>query len=375
MESRSIKFIDYSQWYNLEKKEIDQIITDCLERGQLILREEVVRFEQNLARYVGTRYAVGTSNCTDALRLALIAAGLKQGDEVITSAHTFVATVAAIVQAGGIPVLADIKHTDHLIDIESIKQLLNPRTKFIMPVSLNGRVADMEEIEVLAINNDLTVVEDAAQGLGGLRNGRMAGSFGLAGCFSFYPAKTLGSLGDAGAVTTNSKELYEKLVSLRNHNRSSNGDIKQWGYNGRIDNIQAAVLDYRLKRLESYVEKRRHIASLYRDGLKNIQSLRLPPNDRNDQRNRDSFQNFEFEATERDALVNYLRAQGIEIILPWGSKAIHHFSAFCGQKSHLVCTDAVFDKIMTLPIHIALTDNEVYYVIEKVIDFYSTSDR
>ncbi|MBD3232465.1 MAG: aminotransferase class I/II-fold pyridoxal phosphate-dependent enzyme, partial [candidate division Zixibacteria bacterium] len=367
---RKVKFIDYSYWYNIEKKEIDAILQDCLSRGQLLLRDEVESFERNLAKYVGTKYAVATSNCTDSLRLSLTAAGIGPGDEVITSAHTFAATVAAIEQVGATPVLADIKSDDHLIDIESVKRLIASKTKCIIPVSLNGRVADLEEIEDLAADHEILLIEDAAQGLGGYRNGRMAGSFGMAGCFSFYPAKTLGALGDAGAITTNSEDIYNKLIALRNHNRTSDGDIKKWGFNCRLDNIQAAVLDFRLSRLENYIQKRRHIASIYHEGLKNVEEIILPPNDRNDTGNRDAYQNFEFEAKDRDNLLNYLRSEGVEIILPWGGKAIHQFSAYHGDSSHLWITNRIFDRIMTLPMHIALTDEDVEYTIDTVNRFY-----
>ncbi|MBD3340630.1 MAG: aminotransferase class I/II-fold pyridoxal phosphate-dependent enzyme [Candidatus Lokiarchaeota archaeon] len=367
---RKVKFIDYSYWYNIEKEEIDAILQDCLSRGQLLLRDEVESFESNLAKYVGTKYAVATSNCTDSLRLSLTAAGIGPGDEVITSAHTFAATVAAIEQVGAEPVLADIKSDDHLIDIESVKRLITSKTRCIIPVSLNGRVADLEEIEDLAADHEILLIEDAAQGLGGYRNGRMAGSFGIAGCFSFYPAKTLGALGDAGAITTNSEDMYNKLIALRNHNRTSDGDIKKWGFNCRLDNIQAAVLDFRLTRLEEYIKKRRHIASMYHEGLNEIEEIMLPPNDRNDRENRDAYQNFELEAKNRDELLNFLKAEGIEIILPWGGKAIHQFSAFHGDSSYLWVTDRVFDQIMTLPMHVALKDDEVEYVIELVRQFY-----
>lgn len=366
---RKVKFIDYSYWYTIEKDEIDTILQDCLSREQLLLRDEVESFESNLAKYVGTQYAVATSNCTDSLRLSLTAAGISDGDKVITSAHTFAATVAAIEQVGAMPVLADIKSDDHLIDIQSVKRLITSKTRGIIPVSLNGRVADLQEIEALAEEHGILLIEDAAQGLGGYRNGRM-GSFGVAGCFSFYPAKTLGALGDAGAITTNSEEMYNKLIALRNHNRTADGDIKKWGFNCRLDNIQAAVLDFRLKHLEKYIQKRRHIASLYHDGLADIEEIMLPPNDRNDARNRDAYQNFEFEAKNRDKLLNFLRSEGIEIILPWGGKAIHQFSAFKGETSHLWVTNCVFDRIMTLPMLIALTDEDAEYVIEKVKQFY-----
>jgi dTDP-4-amino-4,6-dideoxygalactose transaminase len=370
METRVVKFIDYSYWYKIEKEQIDNLIVDCLNRGQLMLRAEVETFEKNLASYVGAQYAVGVSNCTDALRVSLVALGLKPGDEVITSAHTFAATVSTIAQAGGTPVLADIKSSDHLIDINSVEKLITKKTKGLIPVSLNGRCADLQEFEELAKKRNLFVLEDSAQGIGAKKEGKMPGSFGVGGCFSFYPAKTLGALGDAGAVTTNSKELYEKILCLRNHNRTHDGDIHEWGFNYRLDNIQAAVLNFRLSQIEKYITKRRHIAGLYFEGLKGIEQIKLPPNDRNSDENRDAYQNFEFEADRRDELFKFLKENGIEIILPWGCKAIHHFSAFKGEKSHLKVTDEVFIKIMTLPMHIALSDEDVAYVISQVKRFY-----
>ncbi len=370
MSAHKVKFIDYQFWYQSEKKQIDELLLSCLTRGQLMLREEVEEFERNLAKYVGAKYAVGMSNCTDALRLALIAKGIKPGDEVITSAHTFAATVAAIEQAGGTPVLADIKSSDHLIDIDSVKKMITSKTKAIIPVSINGRVADCIELEELANENGMFLLEDAAQGLGAFRKGKMSGNHGVGGCFSYYPAKTLGALGDAGAFTTNDIDMYNKMMLLRNHMRDSDGDIKEWGYNCRIDNIQAAVLNFRLSQMEKYVEKRRHIASLYYAGLSDLSNIVLSPNDRNTMTDRDAYQNFEFEADDRDKLLAYLRAEEIEIILPWGGKAIHHHTAFKGEKWHLKQADSHFKRIMTLPMHIALTDDQAACVIETVRKFY-----
>ena len=366
MQKRNVRFIEYADWYHREETELRPRVLKCLEQGELLLRGEVKDFETSLAAYVGTKHPVGCSNCTDALRLALVAAGICPGDEVITSAHTFAATVAAIVQTGAVPVLADIKPDDQLIDVASVKQQLTKRTRAIMPVSLNGRVADVEETEQLAKENGLLVIEDAAQGLGAYRNGRMSGSFGVAGCFSFYPAKTLGALGDAGAITTDSDDVADRLRRLRNHNRGDDGDIVNWGYNCRIDNVQAAVLNYRLSQIERYVERRREIAGEYRAGLQDVTQLSLPPSDRNEKANRDAFQNYECEADDRDGLVSHLRESGIEVILPWGGRAIHHLSAYSGPREHLGVTDLHFGRVVSLPMHSCMSDADVSYVIASV---------
>jgi dTDP-4-amino-4,6-dideoxygalactose transaminase len=195
-----------------------------------------------LAQYVGAKYVLGMANATDALHLALRAAGIGSGDEVIFSSHTMVATPAAIHFAGATPVPVECG-PDHLIDSVAVEAAITLRTKAILPTQLNGRVADMDALQSIASKHGLAIFEDAAQALGAKYKGRSAGTFGEAACVSFYPAKTLGCLGDGGCLITNSDRIYEQVGLLRDHGRDASGDVVLWGLNSRLDNLQAAILN------------------------------------------------------------------------------------------------------------------------------------
>jgi len=211
-----VSFVNYRVQYKELKKEINKATQRVLSRGDLILRKDVEIFEKKLADFVGVKYAVGLNSGTDALFLSLKAAGIGKGDEVITVSHTFVASITVIVQAGAKPILVDVGN-DFLMDAEKIEKVITKRTKAIIPVYLNGRMCDMERIMAIARKNELIVIEDAAQALGASFKNKKAGSFGLTGCFSFYPAKILGCFGDGGAVTTNNSKIAEKIRLFRDH--------------------------------------------------------------------------------------------------------------------------------------------------------------
>jgi len=211
-----VRFVNYPLQYKILKKEIDKAIRIILERGDLILRKDVEEFEEKLADFTGVKYAVGLNSGTDALFLSLKAAGIGKGDEVITVSHTFVASIAVIIQAGATPVLVDVGG-DYLMDAGRIERAISKKTKAIIPVHLNGRMCDMGKIIKIARKHKLIVIEDAAQALGAKFKGKMAGAFGLTGCFSFFPAKILGSFGDAGALTTNNRN---KRPRPKNKNRN-----------------------------------------------------------------------------------------------------------------------------------------------------------
>ena len=365
-----VRYIDYPQQYQKIRSEVLETVDTVLSQGDVMLRQQLRDFESNLAAFVGTKYAVGASNCTDAMHLTLRAAGIGPGDEVITVSHTFVATAAAIHHAGATPVLVDIGD-DHNMNVELVEEATTPRTKVIMPVHLNGRLCDMGELMAIAEKHNLIVIEDTAQALGGFYEGIKGGDWGLAGCFSFYPAKLLGAYGDAGAVVTNSQEIAEKVSRLRDHGRTAGGDIAGWSFNCRLDNLHAAILDLKLKQVPEWIERRREIAGLYQDRLLDIPQLILPPPPVTDGPYFDVFQNYEIEAEDRDSLKAHLQDSGIETMIPWGGKGVHQFQALGLTHFRLPRTERMFQRALMLPIHCELSDEQVAYAADCIRRFYA----
>ncbi|GBD11051.1 dTDP-3-amino-3,4,6-trideoxy-alpha-D-glucose transaminase [bacterium HR23] len=365
-----VRFIDYPTAFRKMEREIMEAIRQVLVGGDLILRKQLEAFEEHLAQFVGTRYAVGVNSGTDALHLALRAVGIRPGDEVITVSHTFVATVAAIHHAGATPILVDIGD-DHNMDVRLVEQAITPRTRAIIPVHLNGRVCNMDPLMEIAQRHNLLVIEDAAQALGATYKGKKAGSFGIAGCFSFYPAKVLGAFGDAGAVVTNDPQVAQRVRLLRNHGRTPDGDIAFFSFNSRLDNLHAALLDLKLPRVPQWIAYRRRLARLYHQRLADLPALRLPPPPVEEGPFYDVYQNYEVEAEGRDALVEHLKAQGIEVMLPWGGRAVHQFPALGLSHFALPKTDQVFERVLMLPMHTELSEEQVDYVAQCIRRFYS----
>jgi len=372
-----VKFIDYPLAYKNIKKEVGSAISRVLKNGDLVFRKDMIDLEKKIAKLVGVKYGIGTDSCTGALFISLKAAGIKEGDEVITVSHTYVATIDVIVHAGAKPVLVDVQD-DFNIDPDLIEKAITSRTKAIIPVHLNGRCADMDKIMEIARKHNLLVIEDAAQALGAKYNGKMAGSFGLTGCFSFYPAKVLGSYGEGGMVTTDSKELADKLYLLRDHGEKpsylkteeekSLKEIAFYGYNTILDNLQAAVLNVKLRHFSSYIKKRREIASLYNKELKMISRIKIPLFDGD--KYFDVFQNYVIYAEKRDELMNYLKKKGIETLVSWAipnhrQKALTNLHEF-----NLPKTEKISKEVLSLPMYPELKKEEILYVVKCIKSFY-----
>lgn len=364
-----VPYINYPLQYQKLRQEILATVDEVLSRGDVMLRQQLRDFEANLAAFVGTKDAVGTSNCTDAMHLTLRAAGVGPGDEVITVSHTFVATAAAIHHAGAVPVLVDIG-PDHNMDVDLVEAVVTPRTKAVMPVHLNGRLCEMDRLMSLAQKHHLLVIEDTAQALGGAYNGVKGGNWGLGGCFSFYPAKLLGAYGDAGALVTNSEEIAEKVRRLRDHGRQPDGDLAGWSFNCRMDNLHAAILDLKLKHVPAWIDRRREIAALYHQYLWDLDQLVLPPPPTTDGPFFDVFQNYEVEAEDRDNLRAFLTDQGIETMISWGGRGVHQFPALGLSHHRLPVTERMFKRVLMLPMHCELEDDQVGYVAERLRNFY-----
>jgi len=365
---RSIPFFDYPHLFLSEERELTAIFREMGLRGAFILQEDLAQFERNLAAYLGVKHALGVGNATDGLLLALRAAGIGPGDEVIFCSHTMVATAAAIHFSGATPVPVECGD-DHLIHPGVVEEAITPRTRAILPTQLNGRTADMQALESIAKRHSLVIIEDAAQALGSRFQGRAAGTFGVAGVFSFFPAKTLGCLGDGGAIVTNDDEIYESLVQLRDHGRGSDGEIVSWGFNSRLDNLQAAILDFRLGSYDTMIERRRALAGIYQDRLRAIEQVKLPPDPEDDPDHFDVFQNYEIEAERRDELRAFLKTHHIGSTLPWGGKAVHQWPRL-GFETHLPFTERVFERVLLLPLNLSLSEDDVHHICNTIQDFY-----
>ena len=355
--SRSIPFFDYPRLFQDEEELLVSIVRDVGRRGAFILQRDVEQLEQNLARYLGAAHTLGVGNATDGLIIALRAVGISPGDEVIFSSHTMVATAAAIHFAGGVPIPVECG-ADHLIDPWAVEAAITPRTRAILPTQLNGRTCDMASLLAIAKKHGLAVIEDAAQALGSKFRGQCAGTFGAASAISFFPAKVLGCLGDGGAVMTNDQTIHDRMLQLRDHGRRADGEVVSWGLNSRLDNLQAAILDARLKKYEAVVERRRSISRLYRARLSDLDELTLPPGPDNDPDHFDIYQNYEIEAIKRDRLSTHLKSSGIGTIVQWGGKAVHQWDKLAFTQK-LPFTEKLFERLLLLPLNMSLSDDDV----------------
>jgi dTDP-4-amino-4,6-dideoxygalactose transaminase len=335
-----IPFVDFPKSYQEIRKEVLAEIDRVLSAGDLILRADGEKFEKNLAKYCGAKYAVGLNSGTDALFLSLKVLGIGQGDEVITSGYTFWATVEAIINCGAKPVLADIERNSLVIDPKDIEKKITDKTKAIIPVHIGGAVCDMEKIIRIADKYHLDIVEDSAQAIGAI------GLSGDTACYSFYPAKVLGGYGDGGAVVTNEKFLADKIKLLRNHGGKPHP--KFVGYNSRLDNLQATILNLKLKYLDDLIKRRNEIAKIY----DNIRELGRPISQ--------TYQEYNLRVDERDELFDFLEENGIETI-----KGDYTFPIEVPEN----CKRAN-KEIIRLPIWPTLKDEEIKYVCEKIKQFY-----
>ncbi len=365
---RTIPFFNYPALFAREESALMPIIHDVLRRGAYIMQKDLMQFEDNLGSYLGVKHVIGVADGTVARMMGLRAAGIGQGDEVIVPSHTFVASAAAIHHVGATPVLADCG-ADHLIDAADVTRKIGPRTRGIMPVQLNGRTANMDGITALADQHGLKIVEDSAQALGSKFKGRFAGTFGVAGTCSFYPSKTLGCFGDGGAVFTDDDGAAEYMRLLRDHGRAASGDVTDWGYNSRLDNLQAAVLDYKLSRYDREVARRREIAATYSAKLGGIPGLVLPPAPDADGDHFDIYQNYEVESDQRDALRAHLDASGVKTIIQWGGKTIHQFRDL-KLNDDVPATETLTQRFFLLPMNTSLADDDVAYICDQVLRFH-----
>lgn len=366
-----MQFFDLNEQNNLLKEEIRMALEKVIQSGRFILGPEVENFEKEAAKLCGTQYSVGVNSGTDALFLSLLALGVGRGDEVITTPFTFIATAEVIANLGAKPVFADIDPETFNISPKEIEKKLSKATKAIVPVHLFGHPADMVEIMEIARLNNLKVVEDAAQAIGAECQGRTVGSFGDLGCFSFFPTKNLGAFGDAGLITANSQNLTEKVRMLRAHGSSPQDKYLNLilGVNSRLDALQAAILNIKLKYLPDWNKKRQEKAMFYNTELKNLSQMKVPVVA---QGRTHIFHQYTIKAQKRDALKEFLQKEGIPTmvyyVLPLHLQPAFEYLGY--KKGDFPAAEKATEDVLSLPIYPELKRSEQDDIVKKIKEFY-----
>ena len=364
-----VPFVDLKAQYALIKSEIDAAIGRILENTEFVQGATVRRFEEQFSVAHNVRHTIACGSGTDALHLPLWGLSIGAGDEVITTAHTFIATVEAILLAGAKPVLVDIDEESYNIDVSKIEAAITSRTKAIIPVHLYGQTCDLDPIVKIANKHGLHVIEDACQAHLAEYKGKCVGTFGVAAGFSFYPGKNLGAYGEAGAVVTNDTELFQKLSKLRDHGQSEKYHHDLWGHNYRMDGIQGAVLEVKLRHLSQWTDARRRNASRYNERLKGIPHLKTPvemPYARH------VYHLYVIRVADRDGLQKHLQGKGISTGLHYPvplhrQKALQSFGH---REGDFPVTERAAKEILSLPMYAELTNEQIDFVCDSIGDYF-----
>ena len=363
---KNIPFVSLTTMHTALREELLAAMGETLDGGEFILGSKVAEFEQGYAAYCGTKYAIGVSNGLDALKICLKALHIGAGDEVIVPAHTYIATVYAVLEVGATPILVDVDEHTYNITAEAIAKVITPKTKAIIPVHLYGQVCEMDPIMALAAKYGLSVIEDNAQAQGAIYKGKRTGSIGDVNASSFYPAKNLGALGDAGAITTNDGDIDELVRRLRNVGSDKKYHHTAMGYNARMDTLQAAILEVKLKHLDNWNQQRQQTAQRYMNNLKDCNSIVLPTVTSMEGH---VFHLFVIRHERRDALQQYLSEHGITTLIHYPIANHQQQALLALKQGPFPITEKIVSTCLSLPLYIGLTNEEVDYVCEKIKDF------
>lgn len=365
-----VPFVDLKAQYKSIKDEVDEAMQQVVDSCTFILGPAVTRFEQNFASYLNAKHAIGVDSGTQAIELALRAIGLQAGDEVILPANTFIASALPVSRLGAVPVFVDIDPNTYNIDVSQIEKVITPKTKVILPVHLYGQpVTNMEKIIEIADAHHLVVVEDTCQSHGARYKGKRAGTFGKVSAFSFYPGKNLGAYGDGGMVVTDDDEVAHQVKQLRNYGQSVKYHHDQIGFNHRLDSIQAAVLDVKLKYLDGWNAARRQHAVEYMETLAGIDEVVLPyvPDEVEP-----IWHIFSLRVQQREALMKYLDDNGISTGIHYPIP-IHLQPAYANlnyKEGDFPITEQIAKEQLSLPMYAELTPEMVIYVSDKIKEFF-----
>lgn len=363
-----VPFVSFAPMHSEIRTELDDAYSRVIDKNYFIHGEECTLFEEEFAEFCGAKYCVGVANGLDALFLILKAMGISSGDEVIVPSNTYIATALAVSNTGALPVFVEPDINTYNIDVNCIEQKITSRTKAIIAVHLQGRAADMDEINRIAKKHNLRVIEDAAQAHGARYKGRRVGSLSDAAGFSFYPGKNLGALGDGGCITTNNKELADKVRALGNYGSDYKYHHIYKGVNSRLDELQAAFLREKLKNLDKWNSKRREIANIYLNQIKNPNVV-LPL--KSDNIFEHIYHVFVIRCKERDKLEEYLNERGIGTVkhypIPMHRQLAYKDLEIC--EGELPIAEEISRTVLSLPMYYGMTDEEVQYVINAVNKF------
>ncbi|MGA2667848.1 MAG: DegT/DnrJ/EryC1/StrS family aminotransferase [Ignavibacteria bacterium] len=365
MSNLKIQMVDLKNQYLKIKPEIDSAIQKVIDSTQFIQGEAVHSFEEHIKNYMGCKFAIGCASGTDALQIAMMALGIGQGDEIITTPFTFVATTETIALLGAIPIYVDIDERTYNIDANKIKSKITPRTKAIIPVHLYGQPAEMDKIKEIAKEYNLKVIEDAAQSFGAIYRNKMVSTIGDIGCLSFFPSKNLGAYGDGGMLTTDNEELANKIRMVSAHGSKKKYYHEILGVNSRLDSIQAAILDVKLKYIDEFGEARIQASKKYNlrlDG--NVVTPYVP------QHVKHIFHQYSIRVNKRDELQLFLKENGIPSMIYY-PVPLHLQNAYRYhyKEGDFPISEKISKDIISLPMHTELTDEQIDYITEKVINF------
>jgi UDP-2-acetamido-2-deoxy-ribo-hexuluronate aminotransferase len=372
---KKIQMVDLSAQYDKIKPSIDQAVLDVIANAQFINGPDVTAFKEDLEKYLGVKHVIPCANGTDALQIAMMALGLQPGDEVITPSFTYIATTEVIALLGLKPVFVEVNKDTFCIDEKAIENAITSKTKAIVPVHLYGQAANMNAIMEIAKKHNLFVVEDNAQAIGSdyhLTDGRVVktGTIGNIGCTSFFPSKNLGCYGDGGALFTNDDELAKKIKMIANHGQSVKYVHDVVGCNSRLDTIQAAILRIKLRHLDNYIDARRTVASKYDEAFASVEGVQIPF------RSEDSKHVFHqytltLEGHDRDGLSEFLASKDIPsmIYYPIPAHRQKMFEHFGSGNLKLETTDWLTDRVISLPIHTEMQEDQQDYIIENVLAY------
>jgi dTDP-4-amino-4,6-dideoxygalactose transaminase len=361
-----IPFIDFKREYSFIKKEIDEAISRVLERGRFILGPEVENFEKSFARYCGTKYCVGVNSGTDALYLSLLCVGIGRGDEVVVPVNTALPTAMAVLMSGARPIFVDCDES-FLSNLNQTAKIINKKTRAIIAVHLYGRACNMEKLKKIAGARNLVLIEDCAQASGAFWKNRKVGNWGDFGCFSFYPTKNLGAYGDGGAIITNNKNYYDKLLAMRFYGQPDRIKCLMFGVNSRLDELQAAILNVKLKYLDTWNKKRREIAGLYRRFITNPEVILPEAKDKKGH----VHHLFVVRSKKRNVLMNSLKNGGVQIMIHY-PVPLHQQPIFQNNiKGSFPHAELYSSEIFSLPMHPFLQEKE----IKKVADILNEKTK